>query len=78
MNAAQSLTAFARFRTPEHARDRWPRYAARGVLYALDPGNGTVRQQLKIGTTPHFAAPTLAGGRAYVGTLDAVVAVNPG
>ncbi|TMM37723.1 MAG: hypothetical protein E6F99_11455 [Actinobacteria bacterium] len=49
-----------------------------GVLYALDPGNGTVRQQLKIGTTPHFAAPTLAGGRAYVGTLDAVVAINPG
>ncbi len=35
MSGAQALTTFARFRTPEHARDRWPRYAACGVLYAL-------------------------------------------
>ena len=35
MSAAQALTTFARFRTPEHARNPWPRYAARGVLYAL-------------------------------------------
>ncbi len=49
-----------------------------GVLYALDPANGAVRQQVSIGTAPHFASPTLARGRAYVGTLTGVVAVSPG
>lgn len=47
-----------------------------GVLYALDPATGTVRQQVDIGTAPHFASPTLAGARAYVGTMSGVVAVD--
>jgi outer membrane protein assembly factor BamB len=48
----------------------------RGVLYALDPATGAVRQQVDIGTAPHFASPTLAGGRAYVGTMSGVVAID--
>ncbi len=48
-----------------------------GVLYALDPATGAVRQQLPIGKAPHFASPTLANGRVYVGTLDGVTAVSP-
>ncbi len=47
-----------------------------GTLFALDPASGAVRQQVAIGTAPHFASPTLAGGRAYVGTLSGVVAIN--
>jgi polyvinyl alcohol dehydrogenase (cytochrome) len=47
-----------------------------GTLYALDPATGTVRQQADVGTAPHFASPTLAGGRAYVGTMSGVVAVD--
>ena len=50
----------------------------KGVLYTLDPGSGSVRQQLAIGTAPHFASPTLAGGKAFVGTLTGVTAINPG
>jgi outer membrane protein assembly factor BamB len=49
-----------------------------GVLYALDPANGTVRQQQSIGTAPHFASPTLAQGKAYVGTMTGVTAVSAG
>jgi outer membrane protein assembly factor BamB len=47
-----------------------------GVMYALDPGTGKTRTQLNIGTAPHFASPTLAGGRAYVGLMDGVVSVT--
>jgi polyvinyl alcohol dehydrogenase (cytochrome) len=47
-----------------------------GWLYALDPGTGQPRQQLRIGTAPHFASPTLAHRHAYVGTLAGVVAVG--
>jgi hypothetical protein len=47
-----------------------------GVLYALDPVTGAVRQHLSVGTAPHFASPTLGRGRAYVGTLRGVTAVN--
>jgi polyvinyl alcohol dehydrogenase (cytochrome) len=49
-----------------------------GTLYALDAATGNVRQKLDIGAAPHFASPTLAGGRVLVGTLTGVVAVNPG
>ncbi|MFL6071864.1 MAG: PQQ-binding-like beta-propeller repeat protein [Mycobacteriales bacterium] len=49
---------------------------AGGVLYALDPATGSTRAQVSIGTAPHFASPTLAGGRAYVGVTDGVVAVT--
>jgi outer membrane protein assembly factor BamB len=47
-----------------------------GVLYALDPATGSTRTQINIGTAPHFASPTLSGDRAYVGTMDGVVAVG--
>jgi hypothetical protein len=49
-----------------------------GVLYTLDPATGAVRQQLRIGMSPHFASPTLARNHAYVGTLAGVVAVGWG
>lgn len=47
-----------------------------GILYALDPGSGTPRQQVDVGKLPHFASPTLAGGSAYLGTLGGVVAIS--
>jgi polyvinyl alcohol dehydrogenase (cytochrome) len=46
-----------------------------GVLYALNPSTGAVRQRLSIGRAPHFASPTLSVNRAYVGTMTGVVAV---
>ena len=46
-----------------------------GVLYALGANDGHVLAQLRIGQVPHFASPTLAGSRAYVGTSTGVVAV---
>jgi PQQ enzyme repeat. len=46
-----------------------------GVLYALNPRTGAVLDQVRIGTAPHFASPTLSGRHAYVGTMDGVVAV---
>nr|WP_240942288.1 PQQ-binding-like beta-propeller repeat protein [Planosporangium thailandense] len=46
-----------------------------GVLSALDPATGAVRQRIQVGDVPHFASPTLAGGRAYVPTMRGVVAV---
>lgn len=47
-----------------------------GKLYLLDPGTGKVRSELDIGTAPHFASPTIAHGRGYVGTLSGVVSVS--
>jgi outer membrane protein assembly factor BamB len=49
-----------------------------GVLYALEPATGAVRQQVSVGRSPHFASPTLAGGRVFVGTLTGVTAVGGG
>jgi polyvinyl alcohol dehydrogenase (cytochrome) len=49
---------------------------AAGVLYAVDPAIGKPRGRIGIGATPHFASPTLAGNRAYVGTLSGIVAIN--
>jgi hypothetical protein len=46
-----------------------------GVLYALAGNDGHVLARLTIGHTPHFASPTLAGSRAYIGTSTGVVAV---
>jgi hypothetical protein len=46
------------------------------VLFALDQTTGSVRSQLTIGSVPHFASPTLSGQRAYVGTMDGVVAIG--
>jgi outer membrane protein assembly factor BamB len=47
-----------------------------GVLYALSPADGSVRAKLTVGPLPHFASPTVAGSRAYVGTTTGVVAVG--
>jgi outer membrane protein assembly factor BamB len=47
-----------------------------GTLYALDQATGAVRGQLTLGAVPHFASPSLAGQRAYVGTMDGVVAIS--
>ena len=46
-----------------------------GTLYLLDESSGAVRQQIAVGTMPHFASPTLAHGHAYLGTVTGVVAV---
>jgi outer membrane protein assembly factor BamB len=46
-----------------------------GNLFALDPATGAARQQISVGTAPHFASPTLSGTHAYVGTLTGVVAI---
>ncbi|HVT69794.1 MAG TPA: PQQ-binding-like beta-propeller repeat protein, partial [Trebonia sp.] len=48
-----------------------------GTLYELNPATGAVRQQLSIGAgLPHFSTLSLAGGSAYVATLDGITAVN--
>jgi polyvinyl alcohol dehydrogenase (cytochrome) len=47
-----------------------------GELYALDPGTGATKAQIRIGQAPNFASPTLSGDRAYVGTRTGVVAVG--
>jgi outer membrane protein assembly factor BamB len=47
-----------------------------GILYALDPSSGVIRGSVAVGQAPHFSAPALSGGRAYVGTLGGVVSVN--
>jgi len=46
-----------------------------GMLYVLNPATGAVSHQLSVGAMPHFASPTLADGRAYIGTMTGVVAV---
>jgi outer membrane protein assembly factor BamB len=46
-----------------------------GTLSALDPATGVVRQRIRVGDVPHFASPTLARNRAYVGTMAGVVAI---
>lgn len=47
-----------------------------GVFYALSPADGSVLAKLSIGQLPHFASPTIAGSRAYLGTTGGVVAVG--
>lgn len=47
-----------------------------GTLYALDAATGAVRASARIGPAPHFAAPSLSGSRAYVGTLNGVTAIS--
>ncbi|HXC82279.1 MAG TPA: hypothetical protein VNV62_10550, partial [Trebonia sp.] len=47
------------------------------TLYELDPATGAVQNQLALGEgLPHFSSLSLAGGTAFLGTLDGVVAVN--
>lgn len=48
-----------------------------GILYELNPANGAVRSQVSLGASlPRFSSVSLGGGKAYVGTLDGVVAVS--
>jgi DNA-binding beta-propeller fold protein YncE len=55
----------------------WVASTSSGTLYELNPANGAVRSQIGIGGgLPHFPSVSLAGGTAFVGTLDGVVAVN--
>ena len=49
-----------------------------GALYALDPETGHILQQAQLGPVPHFATPTLSGGRVFVGTLHGVIALTWG
>ena len=49
-----------------------------GLLYLLDAGSGRQRAKLAIGQAPHFASPTVVGGRGYVGTLTGVACVTYG
>jgi hypothetical protein len=49
-----------------------------GTLYALDLATGAVRASISVEATPHFATPTLASGRVFVGTLKGVAAVGLG
>jgi outer membrane protein assembly factor BamB len=48
-----------------------------GTLYELNPANGAVRSQISIPAgLPHFSSPSLAGGTAFLGTMDGVTAIN--
>ncbi len=48
-----------------------------GTLYELNPATGAVRSQLAIADgMPHFSSLSLAGGTAFVSTLNGVVAIN--
>ena len=51
--------------------------ATGGTLYELNPATGAVEHQIAISAgLPHFSSLSLSGGRAYVGTLTGVTAVN--
>ena len=39
-----------------------------GVLYALNPLNGSVQQSLLVGHLRHFTTPTIVGGTVIVAT----------
>ncbi|MGH3670459.1 MAG: PQQ-binding-like beta-propeller repeat protein [Pseudonocardiaceae bacterium] len=54
----------------------WVTDTDHGVLYALDPATGIPRQQIDVGDLPHFASPTLARTRAYLGTTTGVTAIS--
>jgi outer membrane protein assembly factor BamB len=48
-----------------------------GTLYALDIDTGLMRAKIALGSAvPHFATPTLSGGRIFVGTYTGVSAVT--
>ena len=54
----------------------WVASTSSGTLYELNPANGAVRSRIGIGGLPHFPSVSLAGGTAFAGTLQGVVAVN--
>jgi polyvinyl alcohol dehydrogenase (cytochrome) len=48
-----------------------------GTLYELSQATGAVRSSVSLGVAlPHFAAPSMAGNQAYVGTNTGVTAVS--
>ena len=53
----------------------WSLDPAAGRLYALDPANGHVQQQVSVGVTSRFASPALYGRNVYVPTLRGVAVV---
>ncbi|MDH6132072.1 outer membrane protein assembly factor BamB [Kitasatospora sp. MAA4] len=54
----------------------WVVDQGRGLLDVLDPADGRIRQQLPVGPVPHFASPSLSGGRVFLGTMDGVLALS--
>jgi outer membrane protein assembly factor BamB len=48
-----------------------------GRLYELDPATGATRASLRLGASlPHFSSMSMSGHRAYLGTMDGVIAVG--
>lgn len=47
-----------------------------GVLSALDPATGRVRERVSVGATSRFATPAISGGRLYVPTLSGIAIVD--
>jgi outer membrane protein assembly factor BamB len=48
-----------------------------GRLYELSPATGATRTSLSLGASlPHFSSMSMSGNRAYLGTMDGVVAVG--
>ena len=47
-----------------------------GVLDELSQNDGHVVAQVSVGRSTRFTAPTLSGSKAYIGTVDSVVAVS--
>jgi polyvinyl alcohol dehydrogenase (cytochrome) len=55
----------------------WVPDSQNGALFAINPGNGHVLRQVTLNATlPRFSSVSLAGSRAYMGTLTGVVAVT--
>jgi outer membrane protein assembly factor BamB len=54
----------------------WSVNIATGVLYGLSQATGAVRASIRVGSVPHFDAPSLSGGFVFVGTMGGVVAVR--
>jgi outer membrane protein assembly factor BamB len=50
----------------------WPA----GTLYRFAASTGAVTGQVALGTVPHFASASLGQGRAYMGTVSGVTAVD--
>jgi len=48
-----------------------------GTLYELDPGTGSTRASLGLGTAlPHFSSMSMTGSHAFLGTMEGVIAVG--
>ncbi len=45
-----------------------------GVLYALDPATGAVRQSISVGAAQHFSSPTIANDTVIIATNNHIQA----